>query len=105
MARYDIYRNLGAFRDTVPYLVDVQSDHLHGLVTRIVIPLRLVSTFPKVKLPGDLAPALQIEGQACFLDTAQLAAVPVKELKKPVSSAAGYEDEIRGALDRLFGAY
>ncbi|SHG92674.1 CcdB protein [Pollutimonas bauzanensis] len=61
----------------------MQSDHLRGLATQVAIPLRLISTFPKVALPGDLAPVLQVEGRACFLDTAKLAAVPIKELKKP----------------------
>lgn len=105
MARYDIYRNSGSHRDTTPYLIDIQSDHLHGLLTRIVIPLRLTSTFPKAALPTDLTPVLQIEGRECFLDTPKLAAIPSKELKELIGSAAIHKEAIRDALDRLYGAY
>ncbi|MDN5873723.1 MAG: CcdB family protein [Sinobacteraceae bacterium] len=105
MARYDVYRNTGTHRENTPYLIDVQSDHLSGLATRIVIPLRLTSTFPKAVLPTDLTPILQIEERECFLDTPKLAAIPNKELKKSIGSAAIHKDAIRDALDRLYGAY
>lgn len=105
MARYDIYRSSGLHQETTPYLVDVQSDHLHGLATRIVIPLRLTCTFPKAVLPTDLTPILQIEGRECFLDTPKLAAIPTQELKELIGSAAIHRDAIRDALDRLYGAY
>ena len=40
MARFEVFRNSGLYADDVPYLRDVQSDLLHGLDTRVVIPLR-----------------------------------------------------------------
>ncbi len=105
MARYDVYRNLGHHANTTPYVVDVQSDHLSGLITRVVIPLRLVSTFPTALLPEDLTPTMLIDGYECFLETPKLAAVPLKELKKPVCSAMQYQNAIRDALDRLYGRF
>lgn len=105
MARYDIYRSTGRHIDTTPYVIDVQSDHLSGLVTRVVIPLRLVKTFPSVVLPHDLTPIMLVDGNECFLDTPKLAAIPAKELKNPVCSAIQHQDAIRDALDRLYGGF
>lgn len=105
MARFDIYRNPGAHASTTPFLVDVQSEHLSSLTTRVVVPLRLVDRFPPVRLPQDLMPVFHIEDQACFLDTPKLAAVPQRELGQMVGSLRYAQDNIVAALDRLFGAF
>lgn len=105
MARFDIYHNPGAHASTTPFLVDVQSEHLSGLTTRVVVPLRLVDRFPPVRLPQDLMPVFHIENQACFLDAPKLAAVPQRELGRTVGSLRYRQDSIVAALDRLFGAF
>lgn len=46
MPRFDVYLNTGAQAATTPYLLDVQSDLLQGLETRIVVPLRRRDRFP-----------------------------------------------------------
>jgi toxin CcdB len=105
MGRFDIYRNRGRQQTSVPYLLDVQSNHLEGLSTRIVIPLRRRDRLAEVKLPKDLTPVFMIEGIECFLDTPQLAAIPASELKNQVSSLANHQLDIHIALDRLFGGF
>ncbi|MFZ6799009.1 hypothetical protein [Undibacterium sp. Di24W] len=40
-----------------------------------------------------------------MLDTPQLAAIPLIELKEKVDTAAAFQTAIFDALDRLFGAY
>jgi len=47
MARFDVYANPGSHANTTPYLLDVQSDLLDGLDSRMVIPLRSLKHFPK----------------------------------------------------------
>ncbi|MEY4210598.1 MAG: CcdB protein [Pseudomonadota bacterium] len=39
MARFDVFRNTGEVAASVPLLLDVQSDVLSSLDTRIVIPI------------------------------------------------------------------
>ena len=40
MAQFDVYRNPNpATAAAIPYLLDVQSDLLQGLLTRVVVPL------------------------------------------------------------------
>jgi toxin CcdB len=105
MARFDVYRNAGKHKTSVPFLLDIQSDHLDALSTRIVIPLRLVTELPKVSLPGDLNPVFLIEGIECFLDAPQLAAIPQRQLSEKVLSLAKKQASITNSLDRLFGAF
>ena len=105
MARFDIYCNPGKNQAKIPYLLDVQSNVVSGLATRVVVPLRPVALLAAVTLPIDLFPIIHIEGTAHFLDTPQLGAIPVSELKKKACSAQGQQLEIQAALDRLFGAY
>jgi len=105
MARFDVYRNPGAHAAATPFLVDVQSDHLAGLNTCIVVPLRRVDGFPSVRLPADLMPVFHIGDLQCFLDSPKLAAVPRRELGQRIDTLRGEQDRIVAALDRLFGAF
>ena len=56
MARFDVYRNAGAHAADTPYLLDVLSDLLRGLDTRVVIPLRRLKRFPAVRFPENFIP-------------------------------------------------
>ena len=82
MPRFDGYLNSGVQAKETPYLLDVQSDLLQGLETRIVVPLRRRDRFPVVSLPANLMPAFEIEGVECLLETPKLAAVPLRLLKR-----------------------
>jgi toxin CcdB len=104
MARFDVFPNPGQ-RPAVPYVVDVQGNHLSGLATRVVIPLRRLDSFAPVPLPPDLIPVFTIEGIECMLDTPTLSAIPRNELTQSVTSLLHRQDEIISALDRLFGSW
>ncbi len=105
MARFDVYANPGAHAGTTPYLLDVQSDLLDGLDSRVVIPMRSLEHFPKVRLPTRLTPVLRIEGRDYLLETPKLGAVPQRILKSPVTSLAAEQAHIAAALDFLFQGY
>jgi len=105
MARFDVYANPGGQASTTPYLLDVQSDLLDGLDSRMVIPLRSLKHFPKVKLSTRLTPVLTVQGEALLLETPKMGAVPQRVLKSPVASFAGEQAQITAALDFLFQGY
>lgn len=105
MARFEVFRNSGPHAEDVPYLLDVQSDLLHGLETRVVVPLRRRDRFPASQIPQRLTPLFEIEGVACLLETPKLAAVPLRILKQPVQSLATHQAVITGALDFLFQGF
>lgn len=102
MARFDVYRNLGNHAKTTPYLLDVQSDFLDDLNSRVVIPLRSLQKFPKVNLPARLTPIITIDRDEFLLETPKIAAVPKAILQSPITSLKNVHDEITSALDFLF---
>lgn len=105
MGRFDIYSNPGKNKGGIPYLVDVQSNVISALATRIVIPLRTLTGFSSLALPGDLFPIIEVDGVDHFLDTPQMGAIALSELKAKVGSAQAHQFDIQTALDRVFGAY
>lgn len=105
MARFDVYANPGGHSATTPYLLDVQSDLLDGLDSRLVIPLRSLEHFPKVKLSTRLTPVFRIKGQDCLLETPKMGAIPARVLKSRVVSLADEREHITAALDFLLQGY
>lgn len=105
MARFDVYANPGSHAATTPFLLDVQSDLLDGLDSRMVIPLRSLAYFPRVKLPTRLTPVLTIDGQDFLLESPKMGAIPKRALKSPVTSLASARTQITAALDFLFQGY
>jgi toxin CcdB len=105
MARFDVYANPGSHAGTTPYLLDVQSDLLNSLDTKMVIPLRSLKHFPKVKLPTQLTPIFTIEGEDYLLETPKMGAIPRRVLKSSVTSLAQAQDQITAAMDFLFHGY
>ena len=105
MARFDVYANPSRHAHTTPYLLDVQSDLLDGLDSRMVIPLRSLKHFPKVKLSNRLTPVLRIEGDDYLLEKPKMGAVPQRVLKTPVASLAEEQIQIIAAVDFLFQGY
>lgn len=96
MARFDIFDNEGG----AGYLLDVQSDLLSGLNTRVVVPLLPKSTAPT---PAQrLNPVFSIEGQELVMANQYMAVVPEGELRSGVGNLAEQRDEISTALDILF---
>ncbi len=82
-------------------LVDVQSDLLDDLRTRVVIPLTKTASLAK-KPVSQLAPLVRFEDEAYVLLTPQLAGIAVSDLGTPVGTLAGQRDILVAALDFLF---
>ena len=99
MAQFDVYRNSNAAtRARVPYLLDVQSDLLDLLATRIVVPLckpEVLSGKPAERLN----PAFEVEGRKLLMLTPELAGVSRKALGERVANLAADRAAIIAALD------
>ena len=92
MTQFTVYRNKNPrSRTTFPFLVNVQSDLLDELQTRVVIPLTRAAALTR-KPVGHLMPTVQFEGEAYVLMTPQLAGVARSEPSrwKPCG-AAGHD--------------
>ena len=96
MARFDVYPN----PNSDGYLLDVQSDLLSDLNTRIVVPLLPLESSPQ---PANrLNPVFQIGGSPFMMATQFMASVPSSILGKPAAHFGGAADEITNAMDMVF---
>ena len=99
MAQFDLHRHTRSKR--YPYLIDLQSDLLRDLATRIVAPL-----MPVARLRGTpvsrLNPVTVIEGVEHVILFQELAAFPAGELGDVVGTLQIRRSELVGALDLLF---
>ena len=101
MSQFSVYRNKNPQSKALyPYLVDVQSDLLEDLQTRVVIPLTRTSTLTKKPLK-TLTPVIAIDGEPYIAMTPQLAGIAMSDLGPRVTLVAEYRDALIGALDLL----
>ncbi|EOW9476927.1 CcdB family protein [Vibrio cholerae] len=89
-----------SFSTAYPYFVDVQSELLNTLNTRLVIPLTPLDLLEK-KAPSHLCPTIHIEQGDFVILTQQMASVPTKILVEPVADLSTFRDEIIAAIDFL----
>jgi toxin CcdB len=99
MARFDLYRH----PDGPGYLVDVQSDHLYMLPTRVAVPL--LPPAPDLPAIRDLNPLLRVGDEILAMMPQYLAAVPRRELGRTVGNLLDQADDITRALDILLTGF
>ncbi|MFP4004454.1 MAG: CcdB family protein [Alphaproteobacteria bacterium] len=96
MSRFDVYVN----PEGSGWLIDIQTDLLEGLDTRVVVPLlKLDEVPPPTK---RLHPVFELSGERVVMATQLMAAVPASVLAAPLTNLSAYRDEITAALDLLF---
>jgi len=102
MARFDLYAMPG--RGAKGYVLDVQADLLSHLATRTVVPL-----LPADKAPPPirgLNPIFTISGQPHVMLTQAIAAMPRKEMGRPIIGLDGTDyDSASHALDILLTGF
>jgi toxin CcdB len=100
MAQFDVHRNPGASRESIPYVVVVQSAIFDGYRRRVVAPLVKKSLFGQVH-HARFNPTFTIKGTAVVLHPLELVSVPSEKLGKPVTTLAKHGGAIIDALDEL----
>lgn len=101
MPQFSVYRNPNPdTKAAFPLLLDVQSDIIADLGTRVVIPLAPATTI-KGKLIKTLIPVFDVDGKAYAMLTPQLAGISKKQVGAKVTDLAEHRDEIIAALDLL----
>ena len=104
MAQFDVCLNPNVdSAPAVPYLLEVQSDLLEPVSTRVVAPLALVSE--RGQPARYLNPQFEIEGVQVVMVTEQIAGIPKRAIGKKVLSLAGERDQIMDAIDFLFRGF
>jgi len=105
MPQFAVYRNKNLRnRALFPLLVDVQSDLLQDLETRLVIPLSNAFALQDFPL-AYLTPQVTLDGERYLLMTPQLAGVARGDLGPHVGSMSGYEPAISRAIEFLVSGF
>lgn len=86
-----------------PYVIDLQSNLLGDLGTRLVAPLQRLNSVNTAEIIDELMPVLTIGGEEFVLFTQEAAAYPVKGLAHAVADLTFQSAALTNALDRLVG--
>lgn len=100
MAQFDVHRNPGQNRDSIPFVVVVQSAVFDDYARRVVIPLVKKSHLGAVH-HARFNPCFTIKGVSVVLHPLEIVSVPVNKLGKRISSLAEHGLRIIDAIDGL----
>lgn len=101
MPQFAVHRNPNrATRTAIPLLLDVQSDLLETLSTRVVIPL-YTPVAVEDGIIGRLTPRIEVDGAPYVAVTPELAGIPRKSLGVQVGDLSDRRYDIIAALDLL----
>lgn len=99
MARFRVHR----LRSEDQLVVDLQSDFLHDLPTRVVAPLQPIETVSWVI--ARLTPRFEVGGKTYVMATQRLAALPLSDIGPAIADLSNRADEITTATDFLFQGF
>ncbi|BEP38841.1 hypothetical protein GmRootV59_63150 (plasmid) [Variovorax sp. V59] len=101
MAQFDVYPNPSKLqRPDIPWMVDIQSDLLSALPTRLMVPLASRKHRPAA-LPRALCPSVQWEGHALVAMPHMAAAFRAKDLGIARGNLRSQASELVAALDAV----
>ena len=101
--QFMVYRNNSNSR-AYPYLLDVQSDIIGELNTRLVIPLFLLDEVSG-RPARRLNPVVNVNGEDFLVMTHEMASVRQSQLGEEVVSVQEHRQAIKNALDFLLDGF
>ena len=100
MGQFDVHRNSGKHKDTIPFVVVVQSAQFDNYRRRVVVPLVRSTAIGKINYAA-FNPSFKIRGTAVVLHPLEIVSVPVDQLGEVVGSLSDNSQLIVAALDEL----
>ena len=105
MAQFSVYRNKNPrTKADFPLLLDVQSDLLEPLNTRVVIPMTKAPALTRTPV-SHLTPEVSFNGDKYVLMTPQLAGIARAELGPHAGTLAEQRQTICAAIDFLLSGF
>jgi len=103
MAQFDVHRNIGKQRESIPFVVIVQSSLFDSYRRRVVIPLVRCSVLDKAAtLAGlSLSPVFTIKGIKVMLHPLEIVSVATDQLGEKIASLTQDGDRIVAAMDEM----
>ncbi|TAN46592.1 MAG: plasmid maintenance protein CcdB [Methylococcaceae bacterium] len=100
MAQFDIHRNTGQQRDSIPFVVTVQSSLYDDYRRRVVVPLARKALLGSITDPG-FNPTFSVDGIEVVLHPLEIVSIPASQLGARVGSLREAGDQIIHAIDQL----
>ena len=100
MAQFDVHRNTGRRKETIPFVVVVQSSQFDGYRRRVVVPLVKASKLGRTELP-HFNPTFEVLGTLVVLHPLETVSVAVDQLGAKAGSLSAEGQQIIAALDEL----
>jgi toxin CcdB len=105
VAQFSVYRNKNPrTKATFPYLVDIQSDLLDPLNTRVVIPMSKSPALTRMPV-SHLTPQVAFNGDRYVLMTPQLAGIGRADLGAHAGTLTDERPVIMAAIDFLLTGF
>jgi len=103
MPQFDVHRNKGALRESIPFVVLVQSGQFDRYRRRVVVPLVRRSALPASTptVGGRMNPSFNVEGIDVVLHPLDMVSVALDQLGEHIGSLADQGQIIADALDEL----
>jgi toxin CcdB len=103
MAQFDVHRNTGRQKESIPFVVVVQSTLFEDYRRRVVIPLVRANAIGAIQF-RSFNPTFIVKGLKVVLHPLEVVSVPADQLGAKVGSLADSGQEIVAALDVLFSS-
>jgi toxin CcdB len=100
MAQFDVHRNTGIHKDSIPFVVIVQSAQFDNYRRRVVVPLVRATALGKIS-HGTFNPTFKIRGTSVVLHPLEIVSIPVDKLGALVGSLRAESQAVIAALDEL----
>ena len=103
MAQFDVHRNKGPLKESVPFVVVVQSSLVDRYRRRMVVPLVCRSALPgQTATAGSrINPVFEVEGVPVVLPPLDMVSVALDQLGEHITSLADHGQTIADTLDEL----
>jgi len=103
MAQFDVHRNKGGLRDSIPYVVVVQSAQFDRYRRRVVVPLVRQTVLPRETptVGARMNPVFVIDGVSVVLHPLDMVSVAFDQLGEVIGSLEQKGQIISDALDEL----
>ena len=103
MAQFDVHRNKGPLKESIPFVVVVQSSLFDRYRRRLVVPLVRRSALPgqTATVGSRMNPVFQVDGTEVVLHPLDMVSVALDQLGEQTVSLADHGQAIADALDEL----
>lgn len=103
MAQFDVHRNKGPLKESIPFVVVVQSLLFDSYRRRMVVPLVRRTALPSgaATVGTRMNPVYKVKGASVVLHPLDMVSVALDQLGPKVDSLAEHGQAIADALDEL----